>query len=331
MAEKKTVGRKPSASTQLARKLNKKKEEDISIPNSAVHVCTCCSNHGTKSNIEKLFYISYSPFHARTGRAPLCKECVFKMSTIKGELNINMFVEVIRALDRPFINTIFEASIQESLKELQKEMPVADRDTVLRKKAEAVIGIMMKNLSLPQYKHMTWLDGDQRYIPKDSEFITDINDLGEEMTADELVYKWGEGYTESQYVYLENRYNTLTAMANVEFESDAMMLKEICLEELELRIIRTKGGDTSKKLKTIQELMATANIRPTDIKNANSDILNDSYGKWIKTIEDYEPAEYFEDKHLYEDFDGLRKYFLNWVLRPLKNLLKGTRDFQVEE
>lgn len=306
---------------------NKNKSEEYSIPNGAVHVCTCCGKHATKTSLEERFYISYSPFHAKTGRAPICKECVVNMSTINGEIIINMFVEVIRVLDKPLLNSLLESAITQQITDAKKENGLLDREHVLKNRASGIIGYYIKNISMPQYKSMTWLDGEQRYIPNGMADKVMIDENGDEFGFQELVYKWGEGLSELDFDYLEQRFSALTAMANVEFESDAMLLKEICLEQLDLRNIRKKGGETKNKLENIQKLMASANIRPTDIKNANSDLLNDSYGKWLSVIENDEPATYFKDKPLYEDFDNIKTYFADWVLRPLKNLLANQRDF----
>jgi len=43
-------------------------------------------------------------------------------------------------------------------------------------------------------------------------------------------------------------------------------------------------------------------------------------------ISKYTPEEYYKDKKLYKDFDGIGEYFKRFVLRPLKNLQLGTTD-----
>jgi len=324
-----TQKRKLTPDEQIKKALKEKQENITTISPNAVHLCTCCGGHATKSDLIKKFYISYSPFHSHTGRVPICKQCILEKSTIHGELVVDMFVEVIRTLDKPFINTVFESSITEVINDSIEEYSMADKEYVIKKRAESVISHYIKNISLPQYTRLTWLDGDGRYINKDSR-QSNIEDITDDATINDLIFKWGENLMESDFIFLENRYDALFAMGGAQFESDIMMLKQICLEELNIRKMRAKSQDVSKQLESLQRLMATANIRPTDIKNANADLLNDSYGKWLNTIEEYEPAEYFSDKSLYDDFDGIKKYFADWVLRPLKNLLKGTRDFDVD-
>ena len=123
MAEtKKPRGRKPSASTQLARKLDEKnKPKEYSIPSGSIHVCTCCGKHATKTSLQKEFYISYSPFHLKSGRVPLCKECILKNSTKSGTFIFEMFIEVLREIDKPYFETELESSIDQVMNENSKD------------------------------------------------------------------------------------------------------------------------------------------------------------------------------------------------------------------
>ena len=47
-------------------------------------------------------------------------------------------------------------------------------------------------------------------------------------------------------------------------------------------------------------------------------------GVTLATIAQYTPEEYYKDKKLYKDFDGLGDYFDRFVKRPLKNLMTGS-------
>ena len=48
-------------------------------------------------------------------------------------------------------------------------------------------------------------------------------------------------------------------------------------------------------------------------------------------MEHYEPAEYYADKELYNDWLGIFKYWVKWVLRPVKNLITGSKDYEISE
>lgn len=289
--------------------------------------CRKCERELGKTN----FYETTNPKLDANGLMPICKDCANGILDEYFEI-FNNFEQAMlytcEDLDMVYYESAVEGLKTRMAKAIQNNKPLAGLigyyKSSLAQNIDKVAGLRFKHSELKEN------------ISED-----DIKDKVQEMLHSnseefqaELEYleiKWGEGYSEKEYIFLENRFKALTDMANIEYEVDTMLIKQICLEELELRHIRKSKGDTKKKVETIAILMRDANIRPTDIKSANSDKLNDSYGKWILAIEETEPAEYFEDKSLYDDFDGFRDYLKDYVLRPLKNLLKGTRDFMEGE
>ena len=104
----------------------------------------------------------------------------------------------------------------------------------------------------------------------------------------------------------------------------------ICIKELEIRNARQSGKPTDKLEKSLMELMNSSNLTPRTMSAVNETDSSKVFGVWIKDIEQNRPAEYFQDKSLYEDFDGIKDYFERFVLRPMKNLLTGSRDFDKE-
>ena len=55
-----------------------------------------------------------------------------------------------------------------------------------------------------------------------------------------------------------------------------------------------------------------------------------SFGVTIETIERYTPAEYYKDQSLFSDFDKLKEYVERFMLRPLRNLMHGSKDRDYE-
>ena len=76
--------------------------------------------------------------------------------------------------------------------------------------------------------------------------------------------------------------------------------------------------------------MDSAKLTPKSMSEVNETESQRVYGLWIADIEKYKPAEYFKDKSIYEDYDGILDYIKRFVFRPLKNLLTGTREFDKE-
>ena len=49
-----------------------------------------------------------------------------------------------------------------------------------------------------------------------------------------------------------------------------------------------------------------------------------------ETIEKYTPAEYYKNRSLYKDHDNIGDYIERFLLRPLRNLMRGTKDRDAE-
>jgi len=150
----------------------------------------------------------------------------------------------------------------------------------------------------------------------------------------EIVKFWGKGYSPAEYEFLENEKPHWFERYKCDTRGEEVLYKQICYQLLDINKARDGGNkdkDISKMLDTLQKLMESANVKPKDANALSDSDIIDTYGTRIRDMELFDPAEYFEDKNLYRDFSGIEKYFKKWVVRPLKNLLKGTRDFEVGE
>ena len=56
----------------------------------------------------------------------------------------------------------------------------------------------------------------------------------------------------------------------------------------------------------------------------DSTVNEDSWSSWTSIISQYTPEEYYKDKTLYMDFDGIGEYYERHAIRPLRNILEGT-------
>ena len=250
----------------------------------------------------KDFYSTINEKLFRNGKLPICKHCLKKYVYEDKEINLDKFKNILQVYDIPFY---------------EKEWNVS-----LSGKNET-IGSYMKNVYL-NYKDKHWRDGDlldkKLIYNEDDEKVDDID----------LINRWGFGFTDEELQWLENDYCQWTTHHDCEKLSIQRLVQMICIKELEIRKARQNGKSTDKLEKSLRELMNDSNLTPKTMSAMNESESSKMYSQWIKDIEQHRPAEYFKDKKLYEDFDGIKEYFERFILRPMKNLLTGTREFDKE-
>lgn len=157
-----------------------------------------CGSCGIPKKLSE-YYVSYNPVHS-TGRIPYCKTCLKKMIIDdRGNIDINKLKNTLKLIDRPFINDLFEISLNDKM------------DT---------FGAYIKNLAMRQYRELTWddSDGENSKNTNSQNFINSIKPSNFEAT-DDIIEKWGAGYKfeeyqafERKYHFLKNNYPEKTAM-----------------------------------------------------------------------------------------------------------------------
>ena len=276
------------------------------------HICTCCG----KEKKENDFYISNSKIHKATSRLSICKDCM-------GEI-YNMYFEkyddiklalyyMCRCTFICFSLGCYNAVIQE----INNGRNIEPWRLYMTK----LNSLGRKNGAGDDFDSSDTLESDG------SENVESMQD---EIVDDEVIARWGN-LPKKDLKFLEYNYNQWITRHKCETRAEEILFAEICQTQLDIKKTRENGGDTTKKVEALQKLMGSANIRPLDQNalNVNENLM--MWGTVVQTIEKEEPAEVFDDyrKKEYEDYMGYKKYFYNWVLRPLKNLLSGSKDFNI--
>lgn len=271
-----------------------------------IYYCTmqlspkCKKNNGLLD--EKDFYSTTNEELFHNKKLPICKHCLKKFVYEDKKINLDKFKNILQIYDIPFYEKEWNASLNGS---------------------KEVLGSYMRIVYL-NYKDKHWKDGDII----DKKLIYDEED--EKLSDIDLINRWGFGFTEEELQWLENDYCQWTTHHDCEKLSIQRLVQMICIKELEIRKARQNGKSTDKLEKSLRELMNDSNLTPKTMSAMNESESTKMYSQWIKDIEQYRPAEYFKDKSLYEDFDGIKEYFERFILRPMKNLLTGTREFDKE-
>ena len=89
-------------------------------------------------------------------------------------------------------------------------------------------------------------------------------------------------------------------------------------------------NDFTKLSNLYQATYEKFNERFEKEQQASQNGLSDPVGTLIENIEEYTHAEYYKDKQLFADFDGVGEYCKRFIFRPLKNLLAGTKEMDAE-
>jgi hypothetical protein len=158
-------------------------------------------------------------------------------------------------------------------------------------------------------------------------------DLNDENTPEieQLKDFWGGDYPLEDYIYLEKRLAEWKASFACDNKAQEFYIKQACFKELELE--KKRGTDlsipTDAIMKSMNELLSKAALTPAQANAASNGQNVDTVGMIIKRMEAIGPAEYYKDKGLFKDFDNLLAYIVNYIKRPIINVLTGNKNFQL--
>lgn len=159
------------------------------------------------------------------GRVPMCIECIKKTSynTEKDEIDIEKFKDVLRTIDKPWIDSVFEAAVA------QYNKMYGDKFTATGERTK-IIGFYFKNVqTLRQYSLLNWVQGveinqkqqsiiengvatafQEKYEPNNSnDERYYLEGLDSFKVTDEMVNLFGSGYKKSDYKAMWDKYNFL--------------------------------------------------------------------------------------------------------------------------
>lgn len=272
-------------------------------------VCTCCG----KDKSDREFYMSKSYIYQAIGKVPICKTCIGGVydkyySKYKNE-HLAIYY-MCRALGICF-NL---ASFNGAMSELEKN----NKDTLIWQ-------IYMTKLN-----SLGGVNGAGDDFDSSDSIDVEVIKENTSVIDKEVVKRWGRSFTDEELQWLEDDYMDWTTHNDCSKLSVQRLVQMICIKELEIRNARSKGDSTEKLEKALLTLMDNSSLTPKTMSAMNETNSTRVYGLWLQDIETRRPAEYFKDKSIYFDYDHIKEYFERFVLRPLKNLLIGTRDFDKE-
>lgn len=281
-------------------------------PKEHEYKCSCCGT-GFKSQ-KTNFQRTNSPlFQANDGFLPWCKECTDKYVNLLTAFYSNNEEHAIEHFCQQ-VDWVYDFEPLKCAREIS-----SDRSRISHYAAK-------KNLNTGGRK--TYFDSLKfAQQQKEYEVIT-----AREQTRDEdvkvkgsSVDRWGLGFTEMDYKNLDDHYFMLKKNNPNADNNQEIFIKSLC--NINMLMVRELQSGNAKEYGTLVEQYAKTfkqaglkTIQETD--NSSEETL----GVTLAVISQYTPEEYYKDKKLYKDFDGLGEYIKRFITRPLRNLQHGTVD-----
>lgn len=274
-------------------------------------ICTCCGKVKAESN----FYISKSFIYKATSHLPVCKMCLGKI--------YDGYYEKYQDYKLALYYMCRKAGICFNLGSYNGVL-----QEVKNGKTTNVWQIYMTKLNSLGSKNGA---GDDFDSSDELDVELAISEANIERGLDkETIIKWGNGYNDEDYEWLENTYNEWINKYKSDTLSEQKTFKLLAIKEFQIMKAVEKNGNTDKLEETYLKLMSAGNVTPRDANASMDDENTKGLGVWIKDIEKHRPAEYFEDKNLYKDSDSLVDYLNRFVFRPMKNFLMKTKEYDNE-
>lgn len=274
------------------------------------YYCDVCHNSQLSA---KDFYGSQSSLSSQHGKMRICKSCfekLFDKYAVKYGGNRKAVKRLCMAYDIYYSDELYESCVY--------EQDFEDEDGIWHKQEKFNFGNFFRNLSLPQHRRKSFDTAiDEGFSFEDPTSAASVNP--------KLIEKWGVGFDPVDYQMLESHYKYLKAANPRAEDNQEIFITDLCYTKMQqMKAARENRVSDYKNLTdSYRNTFKDAGLRTVRDASETDEF---TIGVNIETIEKYTPAEYYKDKKLYKDYDGLGDYFDRMIARPVKNAIFGTEE-----
>lgn len=283
---------------------------------------TCCRCREIL-DLSKDFYKCFSDLYSDTGYMPVCKSCFTKIIdtyTMKYGSQREAMKRACMAFDIYYNDELFDQ--------------VEDDD--------AFIGKYLRGLNRTQYRKKTFdnsldegatiagvmYDKKARNL-RDKILAAEEAEKDKESSIDPAdIKKWGAGFAKEDYAEMNRHYALLKAANPRADGNQENYIMDCCQIKMhQLKASREGRLDDFQKMTDLY----TKTYKSGNLKSIGDTVADEFvYGVTVDTIEQTTPAEYYKNKSLHKDFDGIGDYFQRMIVRPVRNIILGTKEKDYE-
>lgn len=224
-----------------------------------VHCVSCSTDKGTRN-----FYASNSPMH-KNGYIPFCKVCLKEQL---GGHSVGEVKEVLRRMDRPFLQDVWEDAQRED---------------------EYNFGVYMRHLGLAHNRELTWEDS--RFEGMQVDVSTDTVNPMRKLTINEineLEDDWGYGHEPEMLQYFERKYRRLVENYPVNTSLHEEALRTYCVYKVQAEVSTSRGDvdDAKKWGEMAQKQGEIAKINLNKLTKSDLSQGLDGFGQLARMVEE---------------------------------------------
>ncbi len=292
-------------------------------PSNMKYICTCCGKEypTQKGN----FPVSNSMLYAgNNGYISICKPCVEKLyQQLIGFYSGNEEHAIEHCC------RLFDWYYSDDVVSMTKNI---SRD-------RSKISVYPSKMNLRNVEGTTYLDTVKEQHGNKILKFSDIAEPAEEgeesdgirapLATKETIMFFGFGYTDEDYDFLLNQYTDWTTRYECKTKAQEELFKNLCIAQLTLQKAQLRGStkEVTDTMKTFQELLGTANLKPSQT-NDNALADQNTFGTLIKKWENERPIGEADEE--WKDVDGINHYINTYFLGHLCNLVHVENDYEAE-
>lgn len=299
------------------KRLEKVPQDTMPVTNSKFF----CSRCGTAFSRQKGYFpVSHSPMYRGTGYLPFCNDCLDTMFDEYRQLlgsNREAMRRMCMKLDLYWHDSIYDM-VERTAGVNSKVRNYIGKTNIIRYIDKSFDDTIADEERSGIRQTIAQGDGVQQgYLPEEVE--EEIIDIPED-----VILFWGPGYTPKMYLELEERKKYWISRFPTGYNFDIgeeALIRQICNLEIDINHDRAAGKSIDKNVNTLNTLLGSANLKPTQKKDdgADAELDNMPFGVGIRKWENTRPIP--EPDPELQDVDGIVRYITVWFLGHLCHMV----------